>query len=547
MRPQGLSTGGLDRHRELNVTSAFSTSQIISKPATSSGGGVVAAQNRTAAAIGAAILKSGGDAVDAAVATSFALGVVEPWMSGPAGGGVMMVWREAEQKAYCVHYGMRAPAGLDPADYPLSGRGIADDLFPWKAVVDDRNVEGAKAVAVPGLVDGIGIAHERFGRLDWAGLLQPAARLAREGFEVDWYAALMIASTTRSLARDPDAAAIFLDDGCWPPVPGWTEGGARRIANPAMAETIERIAAHGHREFYDGETGRRLAADIAAKGGSLSLADLTAYHASLDEVALTPYRDGGFFLPTALTAGPTFSAAFATLARGAQAGRGGPDAASYCAYADALAAAYHTRLAEDGDNEAPHARACTTHFSVVDRAGNMVAMTQTLLSVFGARVVSPGTGLLLNNGIMWFDPEPGHPNSLGAGKRCLMNVCPVIGETATGRFAIGASGGRKIMPAVAQISSFLIDHGMSLEDAFRQPRIDVSGGPVITADAALPQATLDALAEGRHVVAARNGVYPNSFANMSGVMRVGDTNFGASEVMSPWGDAVAEDEAVGPA
>ena len=104
-------------------------------------------------------------------------------------------------------YGMRAPAALDPADYPLAGTGKAGDLFPWEAVVDDRNVEGATAVAVPGVVDGMGRMHERFGRMPWRDLLAPAIGFAREGLHVDWYAALIIASATRALARDPDAVA----------------------------------------------------------------------------------------------------------------------------------------------------------------------------------------------------------------------------------------------------------------------------------------------------------------------------------------------------
>lgn len=164
--------------------SSFSRSQVVRKPAVSSRGGLVASQHKRAAEVGAEVLSSGGDALDAAVATSFALGVLEPWMSGPAGGGAMLLWRAEERKAYCIFYGMRAPAGLDPADYPLSGGKVADDLFPWAAVVDDRNVRGATAVAVPGLVDGIGLAHQRFGRLPWRDLLQPAIGLAREGLLV---------------------------------------------------------------------------------------------------------------------------------------------------------------------------------------------------------------------------------------------------------------------------------------------------------------------------------------------------------------------------
>src|SRR4029077_4161674 len=143
---------------------------------------------------------------------------------------------------------------------------------------------------------------------------------------------------------------------------------------------------------------------------------------------------------------------------------------SCLSYAKALDAAWRERLQTMGDKEG-----CTTHFSVVDRAGNLCAVTQTLLSVFGSRVVSPSTGIPLNNGIMWFDPEPGKPNSLAPGKKCLGNFCPVVGEAAGRRFALGASGGRKIVGTVLQISSFLIDHGMSLEDAFHAPRLDMSG------------------------------------------------------------------------
>jgi gamma-glutamyltranspeptidase/glutathione hydrolase len=131
-------------------------------------------------------------------------------------------------------------------------------------------------------------------------------------------------------------------------------------------------------------------------------------------------------------------------------------------YARALEVAWRSRLQAAGDKES-----CTTHFSVVDRHGNLCAVTQTLLSIFGSKVVSPSTGVLLNNGVMWFDPEPGKPNSLAPGKRCLGNYCPAVGETPDGaRFAIGASGGRKIVGTVLQLASFLIDDGATLEEAF---------------------------------------------------------------------------------
>ena len=183
----------------------FSDSQVVRKRVVATRGGVVASQHKRAAQVGAAILEAGGDAVDAAVATSFALGVVEPWMSGIAAGGCMLVWRADEAKPCVVDYGMRSPAALDPARYPIVG-GEAPDLFAWPRVKDDRNVQGATAVAVPGVVAGMALVHERFGRLPWREVVAPAAELARQGMLLDWFAGLQIASAARGLAADADAA-----------------------------------------------------------------------------------------------------------------------------------------------------------------------------------------------------------------------------------------------------------------------------------------------------------------------------------------------------
>ena len=192
--------------------------------------------------------------------------------------------------------------------------------------------------------------------------------------------------------------------------------------------------------------------------------------------------------------------------------------------------------------ESPEAPGCTTHFSIVDRDGNMVANTQTLLSIFGSRVVSPSTGLLMNNGIMWFDPEQGKPNSLAPDKACLMNVCPVLGAAGERRVALGASGGRKIVSAVSQLASFVVDGGMSLGEAFHTPRIDVSGGTGIVADEMLSQDVLSALGTVMPVQTTRRTVLPYAFACPAGVMRDGTTNTGCTEIMSPWGDAALEDD-----
>ncbi len=521
------------------MASSLSRTMQTRKTVIKTKGGVVAAQHRLAAEAGAQVLRAGGDAVDAAVATSFVIGVLEPWMSGPAGGGAMMLWRAGEEKAIAVNHGMRSPAGLKVEDFPLSGAGVAGDLFPWEQVIDDVNVQGAKAIAVPGVVDGLGQAHDRYGKVPWAELLAPAVSHARQGLQVDWYAALCIASVTRMLAKDADAAALFLEDGQWPTISGWTALAEKRLDQSRMADSLDIIARDGARALYDGDLGAAMARDVQEKGGYLSHDDLRAYRADMQVPLSFSYRDARFHVVDGLTAGPTFRHAFAEMEKRSMDSK--PDA--FAAYADALNAAYAARLGSMGDDgESPAAPGSTTHFSVVDAEGNMVAQTQTLLSIFGSRVVSPSTGFLMNNGIMWFDPVQGRPNSLAPDKRCLMNVCPILGEVGDRRFAFGASGGRKIVSAVTQLASFVADFGLDIEAAFHHPRIDVSGGPKLMADEAHALEVLDRLRADHTVVTTPRSVFPYAFACPAGVMRDGDINTGCTEIMSPWGDTALEQE-----
>jgi gamma-glutamyltranspeptidase / glutathione hydrolase len=520
--------------------SNFSATQSVRKKLVTSKGGIVAAQHRTAAEVGAAILAAGGDAIDAAIATSFAIGVVEPWMSGPAGGGAMVIWREAEQKAYTLFFGMRSPKALDPLNYPLDGSGRSSDLFPWKTVKDDRNVQGATAIAVPGTVAGMELAHQRFAKLGWSALLKPAVSLAEKGMLVDWYGSMLIASAARDLAKDPDCAAQFLDDGTWPVMSGWTGSEKRRLNQKTLAATLARLANKGARDFYEGEIAQAMVADVQAKGGCLSLEDLSAYRADLRDTIEVPYRGGLVHAAKGLTAGPNIAECL-RLMESAFSPADMPNGTSYAEMARALSATYERRLREMGDCDSPLAPSCTTHFSVVDRNGNMVAVTQTLLSIFGSKVMSPSTGLMMNNGIMWFDPEAGKPNSLAADKGCLMNICPVIGKTADGRqFALGASGGRKILPAVLNLTSFIADFGMDLAEAFHQPRIDNSGSGKIVADEDLAPDVISALESVAPTTTTKRTILPFDFACPSAVMRGNGFNSGMTEPVSPWADAAAE-------
>lgn len=191
----------------------------------------------------------------------------------------MTLWRADEGRARVVNYGMRSPRELNPNDYPLTGDGRSSDLFPWAAVVDDRNVQGATAVAVPGVVSGMGLAHARYGRKTWRDLLTPAIQMAQDGLLVDWYSGLVTASTAKALSLDPDAAAMFLDEGRWPIIGLWTATSQRRLNQQAFAATLRQIAEEGPQAFYQGEVARSLVRDVRAKGGSLSEADLASYQA----------------------------------------------------------------------------------------------------------------------------------------------------------------------------------------------------------------------------------------------------------------------------
>lgn len=503
-------------------------------------GGAVAAQNQKAADVGASVLAAGGNAADAAIATAMALAALEPWMSGLGGIGFMMVWDAKKKRAHTVDFGAISARALDPADYPLTGRTGAD-LFGWPEVFENRNVLGYPAIAVPGQPDGMRLAHEMFATKKWAELLAPAVAQAKEGIEADWWATLIVATAAADLARFPAARDWFLPGGLVP-VADWS-GALPRLRNPALAETMKALAAHGARDFYEGAIAAKLAADLA-RGGKASrivAADLAAYRARLAEPLAIARGGKRLFVPDGLTAGPTLADALARSA--GKLGRT-PDAAAFLAYAEALGAAYATRLETMGEGKA--AAECTTHLSVIDRDGNMVALTQTLLSLFGSKVVLPESGVLMNNGINWFDPRPGRPNSIGPGRRPLSNMLPLVALDGDRPWlALGASGGRRILPAVMQLVSFQADFGLSLEQAFARPRIDASVAGQLMVDPLMEPAIKEALAAraaGKiEIVERRRDPYPLAYACPVAVAI--DTATGErvamTEIAQPWAGAAA--------
>ena len=516
----------------------FSESLTTRKAAVVSSKGIVASQHKLASRAGARVLAEGGNAVDAAVATAFTVSVLEPWMSGIGGGGHMLIHDAPSGKVHAIDFGMRSPGGLDPADYPLSGEGVASDLFPWPRVVEDRNIIGATSIAVPGQVDGMRVALENFGSRSWSESLQPAIRAAEAGMQIDWYATLLIGSSAEELNHYPCTRETYLING-HPPAPPWSAGVAPRKHFPYLTKTLKHLAEAGPRDFYEGRLAGTLAEDIGKCGGILSRDDLASYQAKLVEPLVREYRKSRIHVHPELNAGTTLLKAMSLLEEplGQYPAVSGE---AFLSIAEALDQVYRERLETMGDVPSGRDMSCTTHLCVIDSQGSMVSLTQTLLSIFGSKLVLPQTGILMNNGLMWFNPEAGHPNSLAPDKRCLANTCPAISLNPSGGVALGASGGRRIMPAVLQLLHLLIDGQMSLEEAFHQPRIDHSGGEQVVLDRRLGEDVQSRLKQKFSCITAENGAFPLYFACPSAVMQKGNEHFGATAVTHPWADAVSE-------
>ena len=501
----------------------------LHKPAIRSRHGLVAAQNRHAAKAGAAVLARGGNAMDAAVVTALVLSVVEPWLSGIGGGGFLLHADGASGQVDTLDFNVLAATGLDPGNYRLGGADNGN-WFAWPAVEDDRNVSGYSAMCVPGAVAGLAAALEKYGSISWAEALQPAIAQAERGLEVDWFACLTIALDAPGLARHPASSALFLDGGHAPCVSDrWLP--ARR-AMPAKAALLRRLASAGARDFYEGEIAATIVRDLSAGGAPIAANDLANYRVAWNAPLVGPYRHFEVNAIPGLSGGPSFLHACAALSASSLSGttRAG-DAALI--YATAIREAYAQRLTTMGHAASPEA-GCTSHVSVVDARGSMVSLTNTLLSRFGSKVVLPGAGFLMNNGMMWFDPRPGQPNSIKPGAKPLANMCPIILK-ADGLpcGAIGAAGGRTIFPTVLQLLSYLADFGLSLEDAFHAPRIDAST-PTIKVNARAATEVATHIATRFPVEVVDDSVYPVHFSVPSAVMRAAGENIGMAHPTSPW-------------
>lgn len=518
----------------------MTTTWSMSKPMAQGRGGMVAAQHQAAANAGAAVLARGGNAVDAAVTCALVLSVVEPWLSGIGGGGFLIRHDGRTNAAQALDFNMVSSHNIDPAAYPLS-EGRDGNWFDWPQVIDNRNLIGASSICVPGAVAGLGTALDAHGTITWAEACAPAIAEAEKGLEVDWFTQLALTIDSDNLATNAESAALFLVDG---KPPRLSDGhSSLRLPLTKKAATLKRLAENGWQDFYQGQIARDIVAELADLGQPLDGVDLTNYRAAWAEPLDHARGDHRILAMPGLSGGPAFCDALDGVPLPKTPGTVTPQ--DFASYADAIRRAYATRLTTVG-----HAGkygidpGCTSHLSVVDSEGTTVSLTNTLLSRFGSKVMGARTGMLYNNGMMWFDPRPGTPNTIAPGVKPLANMCPLIlRPDSGGSIAIGAAGGRQIMPALVQLSVFCLDHGMDLGRALGEPRIDASA-PRIVVDRDTPDGTLSAIRADHDAAAVENLLYPVQFAIPSAVAVTADGAMtGMVHPNHPWSAAARAEDA----
>jgi gamma-glutamyltranspeptidase/glutathione hydrolase len=476
----------------------------------SSKAGMVVSTSAPASDIGAAILKKGGNAVDAAVATAFALAVTHP-SAGNIGGGGFMVIRQANGAATTIDYRERAPLASTPTMYLDSTGKIARQL----------TATGYLAPGVPGTVRGMALAHRQFGKLKWKDVVLPAATLAEKGFALsDALARSLNREVSGSMARYPASVAAYGK----PSGGQWAAGDTIILAD--LGRTLHAIATQGANVFYTGWIADSIAATMAANGGLISKKDLAAYQPKVrapirgkyhgyDIISMPPPSSGGVAIVEMLNILERFDLpklgpmSAQTVHYQIEAMRrayldrarylGDPDFVKNMPITKLTSKAYAKTLAATIDSAhasksidlgrdiftqvaaTQHEHEETTHFSIVDKWGNAVSNTYTLEGGFGSHVVVSGTGMILNNEMGDFNKKPGEtnergdigttPNLIAPGKRMLSSMSPsIVAKNGKLFMVVGSPGGRTIINTVLEIALNAMDFGMDVRQAVDGPR-----------------------------------------------------------------------------
>ena len=547
---------------------------IIDKTEAVSKDGMVASMQPLAAEAGAEMLRRGGNAIDAAVATAFAVGVVEPFMSG-VGGIAFMVYHDADSdRSICFDGSTVLPRAIRPEMFELDPDSPPTGMYGWPATKGDANNTGWLAPGVPGTPHLLGEAHKRYGRLPWKEVLQPAIKLATEGFEVNHYVSMSITAAYENLHRFPESKRTFFRPSGAPPAPG-VGGYGDKLVQSDLARTLNLIAEHGPDTVYNGEIAKLIAEDMRRNGGLITEEDLSAHKTRIFEPESIDYR-GYQVLGQLICSGyPTIAEALQILEgydltrmgfqsveathliteslRRALVDRlsflGDPDlmpvplkGAISRGYAEARRATIDPNKAtpDEGpgdpwpfdpsrepvypERSGVTGQGQTTHISVIDKDRNVVSLTSTLGAAFGCGVVIKETGITLNNAVTWFDPRPGAVTSIGPGKRVMSAATPVIVMRDGKPFAaVGSPGGRRVMSAVYEIIVNLIDFGMGMQAAVSAPRVH-SEGRATEISTRFPADVIDELEKmGHEIVRREESLSSSFFARPNGIKIDPDT------------------------
>jgi gamma-glutamyltranspeptidase/glutathione hydrolase len=517
----------------LLATVLASTSRPV--PAAWTPHGMVASEHVLASQAGVDMLKRGGNAIDAAVATAFAVCVVNPSSCGIGGGGFMLIYLARGQRAVALDYREVAPAAATRDMFVRDGK-----------VVPDLSLRGGLAVAVPGEVAGLSTALQRYGKLPLATVMQPAIRLARDGFPAGAHLAKEITQNLAALRAAPALARIFLHADGTPLLAG------ESLRQSELAATLQRVARGGPRVFYHGDIAAHIVQSDRAAGGVLKESDLANYHPTWRTPLQTTYDgDTVYAMPPPSSAGVVLEVL--GILRGDDLDALGRDSPPYLhLLAEAMKHAFADRARFYGDPDsvdvplrrllapqntaalrqrivatrtldqsaygspaseaAPASDHGTSHLSVMDADGNAVACTTTINTGFGSMVVAEGTGIVLNNEMDDFAVQPGVPNVYGLvgsaanaiapHKRPLSSMAPIIvTHDAKPVLAVGGSGGPLILSGTLQVLLNVLDFHLDATAAVAAPRIhDQWVPPVLVVETGIPAAVRDVLAGYGHTV-----------------------------------------------
>ena len=507
--------------------------------------GVVAAANPEASKIGVEVMKKGGNAVDAAVATAFAISVFEPNASGIGGGGFMLIRMAKTGKTVVIDYREKAPAKATPDMFVLDENG---------KVVNDEITVGGKASGVPGTVAGLLTALEKYGTMKRADVMAPAIKYAGEGIIVSKNLEGIIQDNYEKLVKFDAASEVYLKDG----LP--YEAGDR-LVNKDLAATLTKISKEGKKAFYEGEIAKKIADEVQKQGGLMTVEDLKNYTIEEREPVVGKYRDYTIISCPPASSGGTHIVQLLNMVENYDLKAMGDNTPeSWHIWAESMKQAFADRAEYMGDtayvkvplkgltskeyakevvkkidlekagkdikigDPSKYESGSTTHFSVMDKDGNMVAVTQTINYFFGSGVVVPGTGIMMNNEIDDFVPQKNMKNSIEGGKRPLSSMSPTLVLDPKNRplMTIGSPGATRIIPAVALTISNVIDHGMTLQEAINAPRIAQFQSGKLNAEGRMSFESYNKLQEMGHEINMR-GTYDNYFGGVQGIMMDYDT------------------------